>query len=336
MPLHIVRNDITHMSCDAIINAANPQLRPGGGVCGAIFAASDAPALGKACKALGGCPTGSAVLTDSFGMNCRYIIHAVGPVWQGGTQGEAELLRSAYRSALRLMEEKECRSGAFPLLSAGIYGYPMEEALDIAVETMREHLEHSDMELYLVIYSEKSVLIGKQRFSDIQSFIDDNYVHSHARPRARQREHVLMEAEAAPCCSAPMDARREPGRAGSGLLSLLEKQEESFSQMVLRLIRERGLDEVAVYKAANLDRKLFSRLRSHRDYQPSKATALALAVGLRLSVPETSKLLERAGYALSNSSKQDIIVRYFIQREVYDIMTINEALFDFDQHLLGA
>lgn len=329
MPLHIVRNDIAKMSCDAIVNAANTELRRGSGVCGAIFAAADAAELERDCRALAPCPTGGAVATEGHGLHCRWIIHAVGPIWQDGSRGEEALLRSAYRSALKIVEEKDCASAAFPLISAGIYGFPMEAALKIAEEELQSFLLDHDAELYLVIYSRESVLIGKNLFNNIQSYIDDNYVDSHLRRRALC---AISEKELTSPAPRPLMAKEE----GRSLRNLLKQQEESFSDMVLRLIREKHMSEVEVYKAANLDRKLFSKLRSNSEYQPSKNTALALAVGLRLNVDEARDLLGKAGYALSRSSKQDIIVEYFLQEEIFDIMTINEALFDFHQRLLGA
>lgn len=342
MSLHIVRNDIAKMHCDAIVNAANTELRRGGGVCGAIFAAADAEALERDCYALAPCPTGSAVVTAGHGLVCRWIIHAVGPIWQDGNRGEEELLRSAYRSALRIVQEKGCESAAFPLISAGIYGFPMEAALRIATEELQAFPFERDVELYLVIYSRESVLVGKRRFADIQSYIDDQYVGLHEdRRRAfknRLRDSQPLEEKRDLQEARPKYSIQAPAPAFSGrqLRDLLSLREESFSDMVLRLIREKDMKEVEVYKSANLDRKLFSKLRSNADYQPSKNTALALAVGLRLNVDETRDLLGKAGFALSRSSKQDIIVEYFLREQIYDIMTINEALFDFDQHLLGA
>ena len=343
MSLHIVRNDIAKMRCDSIVNAANTELRRGGGVCGAIFAAADAKALERDCAALAPCPTGSAVATPGHGLACRWIIHAVGPIWQGGNRGEEALLRSAYRSALRLVEEKGCDSAAFPLISAGIYGFPMEAALRIAAEELQAFPFDRDVELYLVIYSRESVLVGRKRFNDIQSYIDDRYADLHEDRRKvykksfRECQSLDTDYSLPECDNAlPSYSLQAPTPAGRKLRDLLSLREESFSDMVLRLIREKDMKEVDVYKSANLDRKLFSKLRSNSDYQPSKNTALALAVGLRLSVDETRDLLAKAGFALSRSSKQDIIVEYFLRERIYDIMTINEALFDFDQHLLGA
>ncbi len=332
MSLHIVRNDIARMHCDAIVNAANTELRRGGGVCGAIFAAADASALESTCRSLAPCPTGRAVATPGYGLSCQWIIHAVGPVWEDGSRGEEELLRSAYRSALKIVEEKNCASAAFPLISAGIYGFPMEDALEIATQELQYYLLDHDVDLYLVIFSRESLLIGSSLFHDIQSYIDDKYIDSHEF----RRKNSFYDTEVCGSCVPKPCMAAETVSADRSLEELMSMREESFSDMVLRLIREKDLSEVAVYKSSNLDRKLFSKLRSNRDYQPSKNTALALAVGLRLNVDETRDLLGKAGFALSRSSRQDIIVEYFLTHEIYDIMTINEALFDFDQHLLGA
>jgi O-acetyl-ADP-ribose deacetylase (regulator of RNase III) len=133
------RVDITELAVDAIVNAANPELAPGGGVCGAIHRRAGA-SLAPACERLGGCPVGEARLTPGFNLPARFVIHAVGPRWQGGTRGEADLLAGAYRASLRLAQEHGIRSLALPALSTGIYGYPLGPATEIAVRTVRQEL----------------------------------------------------------------------------------------------------------------------------------------------------------------------------------------------------
>ena len=152
MSFNVIHGDITTMPTDAIVNAANSRLAPGGGVCGAIFSASDYHKLDLACRKIGHCPVGQAVITPSFGMPAKYIIHAVGPIWHGGKQNEEELLRSCYTSALNVAKENGCRSIAFPLISAGIYGYPKEEALRVAEDAIRAFLKDNEMEVSLVLF----------------------------------------------------------------------------------------------------------------------------------------------------------------------------------------
>ena len=333
MPFSLVRNDIVNMRVDAIVNAANSSLAPGGGVCGAIFAAAGRTALDKACRAIGHCDVGSAVITPGFDLPARYVIHAVGPIWQGGSRGEADLLHSCYTRALHLARENGCESIAFPLISSGIFGYPKPQALRVAINAIEEFLLKYEMQVYLVIFDRAALLISERLYENIQRYIDDRYVELRAFPRqaaealphARQRAEQADLPLAAPCAT--------PGKRS--LDDLLGHLDESFSRMLLRLIDEKGMTDVEVYKRANLDRKLFSKIRKE-GYNPSRQTALALAIALRLNLDETKDLLGRAGYALSHSNKFDIIIEYFIEEGVYDIFEINEALFAFEHRLLGA
>ncbi|MCI8403055.1 MAG: RNase III inhibitor [Lachnospiraceae bacterium] len=343
MPFQIVHNDITRMHTDAIVNAANQALRKGGGVCGAIFRAAKAAELEAECAKKAPCPTGRAVITGACGLAARYIIHAVGPVWQGGGRGEAEALAGAYRHALMLAEENGCESVSFPLISAGIYGYPKEEALMVATETIREFLKDHEMEVYLVVFDRGAVCLSEELFDDVRHYINTYFEPERSRSRKTSEPEIFSEMRStpAPMCAPASASRPEhsvllpPSRARR-LEELLSHMEESFTEMLLRLIDEKGYSDVEVYKRANMDRKLFSKIRGNREYHPKKATVLSLAVALRLSVDEAADLLRRAGYSFSNSSRQDIIVRYFLQQEEYDMFTINETLFCFEEPLLGA
>ena len=340
MPFEIVRNDITKMPVDAIVNAANSALAPGGGVCGAIFAAAGYDQLDRACRAIGHCDVGQAVITNGFHLPAKYVIHAVGPIWRGGGQNEAALLSSCYIRSLQLAERKGCQSIAFPLISSGIYGYPKAEALKIAVSAIGEFLLEHEMQVFLAIFDRNAMLLSEKLYSNLQSYIDDHYVDARRFDRRFQTESVsyvrqLAEQDA---MEAPMAASMPAPEAKPkkrSLKDLLGHLDESFSRMLLRLIDEKGMTDVEVYKRANIDRKLFSKIRKD-GYNPSKQTAIALAIALRLNLDETKDLLGKAGYSLSHSSKFDVIIEYFIEEGVYDIYEINEALFAFDQRLLGA
>lgn len=333
MPFEIIRHDIVKMDTDAVVNAANSSLLPGGGVCGAIFRAAGYERLDAACAAIGHCDPGRAVITPGFDLRAKYVIHAVGPIWQGGSRGEAQLLASCYRSAMALAVENGCESIAFPLISAGIYGYPKEEALQIAVDSIRSFLDGNDLSVYLVLFDRGSFVIGEEKLGPIQRYIDDNYTKAHAMGRnglegSARRKQLHEQAEEIDCIySIAMSSPRR-------LEDLVNHLDDSFSAMLFRLIDEKGMTDVEVYKRANLDRKLFSKLRKD-SYCPSKPTALALAVALKLNLDETKDLLGAAGFSLSRSSKFDVILEYFITEGIYDIYEINEALFAFDQKLLG-
>lgn len=329
MPLQIVRNDITTMKVDAIVNAANESLLGGGGVDGAIHRAAG-PKLLAECRTLGGCKTGQAKITKGYRLPARFVIHTVGPIWRGGGHGERELLVSAYRSSLELALANQCESIAFPLISSGVYGYPKDQALKVAVDTIGDFLLSHDMAVYLVIFDRAAYTIGGKLFADIASYIDDRYVDAHTDSRETQRRRMALT-------SAPMVEDEWPltAAAPSGLDRALSKLDESFSQMLLRKIDERGMTDAQCYKKANIDRKLFSKIRSDIHYKPSKPTAMAFAIALELPLEEAREMLEKAGFAFSHASKFDIIVEYFIAHQNYNIFEINEALFAFDQSLLG-
>ncbi len=431
MPFSIVRDDITHVRADAIVNAANEQLRMGGGVCGAIFRAAGARRLQRACDRIGHCDTGSAVATPAFDLPARKVIHAVGPIWQGGTHGERELLASCYRTSLELAESLGCHSIAFPLISAGIYGYPRREALEVARGEILSFIATHELDVILVLYDTGVVQVADDLRMRITRYIDDVYVDAHADRLARERWELegldasaradlnvpptqaaseglakadVIEAEGlgrCPHCGAPVGpqaryctrcgqaldgfgawvedtgaladaapvapspreplygsapgmpepmaapmvapasapapkARRRPGLTlPNPLRNLLDHMDAGFSETLLDLIDERGLKDAQVYKRANISRQHFSKMRSNPAYRPTKTTVLALAVALELSLEETQMLLERAGFALSHADRRDVIVEFFIREGIYDVFQINDALFAFDQPLLG-
>ncbi|MDD6350267.1 O-acetyl-ADP-ribose deacetylase [Intestinibaculum porci] len=328
MPLQIVRNDITKMKVDAIVNAANTSLLGGGGVDGAIHRAAG-PKLLAECRKLNGCPTGDAKMTKGYRLKAKYIIHTVGPIYRDGHHQEEKLLRSCYQKSLALALEKDCDSIAFPLISAGAYGYPKDQALQIAIEEISHFLLEHDMMVYLVIFDLKAFQISAKLFAHIQSYIDDHYVisHSDAVSSLRRNRKALLDE--------PPVMEGTVYYEALNLEDALKQMDESFSEMLMRKIDEAGMKDSECYKKANVDRKLFSKIRSHKNYKPSKKTVLAFAIALELPLDETNDMLKKAGYALSHSNKFDIIVEYFIIHKHYDIYEINEALFAFDQPLLG-
>ena len=329
MPLIIVRNDITKMKVDAIVNAANETLLGGGGVDGCIHRAAG-PELLAECRTLGGCRTGEAKITGAYRLPCRYIIHTVGPVWNGGKYGEREQLVSCYRTSLALAKEHGCETVAFPLISSGVFGYPKDQALRVAVDAISEFLAENDMTVYIVIFDRAAYQIGNKLFADIAAYIDDHYVDAHTDSR-RERMRRMGGVE-----NRMLTAYEDAPMAVGGLDEALAHLDAGFSETLLGLIDRSGKKDAEVYKKANVDRKLFSKIRNNPDYKPSKPTAVAVAIALELNLRETRDLIARAGYALSPSSKFDVIIEYFIMQRNYDIFKINEALFAFDQSLLGA
>lgn len=357
MPFQIVRNDITKMPVDAIVNAAKPSLLGGGGVDGAIHRAAG-PELLEECRTLGGCETGQAKITGAYRLPCKYVIHTVGPVWRGGMWGERQKLSSCYRSSLELARDHGCETVAFPLISAGVYGYPKDKAIQVAVDSISAFLLENDLTVYLVVYGSEGMQLGKKLFPKVQEYIDDHYVELH--PPMGGQNRLDSESCALPSvpCTSPVPkeeresmarprpqmapkAKRRPALfhaaqdTTAALDDLFVELDESFQQMLLRKIDERGMTDAQCYKKANVDRKLFSKIRKDVNYKPSKPTAIAFAIALELDRRETESLLRKAGFALSRSSKFDVIIQYFIEHRNYNIHQINEVLFYYDQSLLG-
>ncbi|TAA72743.1 macro domain-containing protein [Planococcus salinarum] len=332
MPLQIVRHDITEIKTDAIVNAANSSLKMGGGVCGAIFNAAGPRELQQACDRIGHCAVGEAVHTDAFGLDAKFIIHTVGPVWEGGFNNEEDLLRNCYRNSLELAHELGCESIAFPLISTGIFGYPKEPALRIAISEIEAFLLKREMQVYLVVFDRQSFGISEKLFQSIEAFIDENEVRTLEKKDTRYRKKIDTDTI--------VDVQEQEIRLESqleiSLEDILEGVDESFSERLLRFIDEKGMTDTETYKKANIDRKLFSKIRNSPGYTPLKKTIVAFAVALQLDLYETEELLGTAGYRLSRSHKFDLIILYFIERKNYNIHEINEALFAFDQMLLGA
>ncbi len=407
MPLLMVRNDITKMQVDAIVNPANRELQQGRGTSRAIYLAAGEEALSKACSEIGFCEAGGAVLTKGFALPVKYVIHAVCPQWCGGKNGEQDMLGRTYRSALELAKSYRMESVAFPLLSSGFYGYPKEEAVHTAVTTISKFLLHEDMTVYLVLYDNESVEVSKKLVSSIEEYIDDHYVGEkngqydlygdyRSNLPVNDADHSVLassppvasmpEPEPKPPASVPMPSAAAPGQRlpavstpalapkssaalppststapadkvrsgkkpeknfltnllkqlspakGRRLEDLMEHMDETFSEMLLRLIDERGLKDSAVYRKANIDRRLFSKIRNDVNYTPTKKTVVAFAIALELSLDETKDLLMKAGFALSNSSKFDVIISFFIENKQYDVFTMNEVLFAYGQPILG-
>ena len=359
MPFHIVRGDITKMETDAIVNAANNTLLGGGGVDGAIHRAAG-PELLAECRTLGGCETGDAKITGGYRLKARYVIHTVGPVWRGGGRGERELLLSCYLKSLDLALSRGCASVAFPLISSGVYGYPKAQALHVAEEAIGAFLEEHDMDVYLTLVGDTSFVGDDALLRDVMDHVGGAL--GSLPSMERNRERMCSEAPSRPLkgllsfhrkAEAPETVEKEdlfcepfladaapceaPGNdAAPDWETILKNTDEGFSQALLRMIDERGMTDVQCYKRANVDRKLFHKIRSNPDYRPGKPTVFAFAVALELSLEETRVFLDKAGFSLSRASRFDIILEYFISRKIYDILRINEVLFRFDMPLLGS
>lgn len=357
MPLLFVRDDITHMHVDAIVNAANTTLLGGGGVDGAIHRAAG-PRLLEACRAFGGCPTGEARITEGFDLPCRYVIHTPGPIWQGGTHGEADLLRACYRASLALAVERDCESIAFPMISTGAYGYPKDKALQIAVSEISSFLMEHDLTVWLVLFGRETLELTGKVYGEIRSMIDDAYVAEHMESndiRASRRlasQRLRAEKKSAPftpdLMGSIMEAPKKSGfdqeellcaslascNAPGTLDEFLKQEDEGFRGMLIRKITDKGWKDADCYHKANVDRRLFNHIINDPTHHPKKKTVFAFILALELNETEAEEMLRKAGYAFS-PTLMDKIILWCVRHGQYNVITINEILFNYDQELLS-
>ena len=343
MPFEIVRNDITNMHVDAIVNTANPKPVVGSGTDTMIHKKAG-PELLAARQKIGNIDVGCAAVTPAYDLQAKYVIHTVGPIWDGGNYGEESLLRNCYDNSLRLAMEHRCKSIAFPLIATGNYGFPKDKALQIAISAFSTFLLEYEMQIYLVVFDRTSFKLSEKLFQSVASYIDEHYVDDckiaayGAVPENRRRirrhrdwelEERMVAEECAPCYSMPL-----PSKAMS-LEDMLKQADAGFTETLLKLIDDSGKKDSEIYKKALLSKQHFSKIRNNPNYKPTKPTAIALALALELDLDATKDLIGRAGYALTNSSKFDLIICYFIEHGKYNLVEINCMLFEHDQSLLG-
>ena len=351
MPLRIIRQDITKIRCDAIVNPTNRHMWPGGGADAAIHEAAG-PELLEYCQKLGGVSVGEAKITPAFNLPCKYVIHTAGPEWEGGLSGERVLLRSCYKESMKLAIEHRCKTVAFPLIASGLYGYPKDKVLKEATDVLSKFLKHYEMDVYIVVYDKTAYSISRDLYDDVQSFVDNFYVDMHSDMFDNFREedtYASYKASRIMCdkCSAPEEPIEEcsieaPVCCDSALFQskrldkMLKEMDKSFAETLFDYIDQKGLTDVEAYKCANVSRKTFSKIRCDKHHKPSKITAISFAVGLHLNLDETRHLLSTAGLALSRADKFDVIIEYFVMSGKYKtIYDVNEVLYQYDQMLLG-
>ena len=344
MPFKIIRNDITKVEADVIVNTANPEPVVGDGTDSAVYQAAGKERLLEERIKIVKLSPGQAAITQAFDLSAKYIIHTVGPIWKDGKHGEDDILRSCYSNSLSIAEQVKAESIAFPLISTGVYGFPKNEALDIALSEIGRFLLTHDMNIILVVFNKESFSISEKLIGAIDEYIDefgikklytDEYTERtdmYRRRRLQEKAEYDTDEEVLSAAYAPIIAENDE----SSLEDILDNTGETFQQCLLRLIDESEMDDVTVYKKANIDRKLFSSIRCKVNYKPKKKTAVALAIALKLDMLTMMDLLSRAEIAFSPSNKFDLIITYCGNNGIYDIFEINDALFAFDEALLGA
>ena len=369
MPLQIIRQDITKMQVDAIVNTTNKEMVGYSGVDLAVHTLAGKK-LDEECAKIAPLGLGQAKITDGYNLPCKYVIHTSGPRWRGGLLGEDIILRSCYIESLKLAVANKCNTVAFPLISSGVYQYPKDQVLKFAIQTITEFLFENELNVFICVYDKDSYTFSQKLFNDIKEYIDDDYVEDHPEEFYDELEERKVRSEAdeyewrdyedfIPPFSYIMKKKRSSnvggykldtnesiksaaplsplgGGSNKSLHEYMRDMDKPFAYKLFDLIDKKGMTDVECYKKANVDKRTFSKIKSNaKTYKPSKQTAVAFAIALRLNLEETQDLLASAGLTLSRSVTFDKIIRYFIQKEIYDIFEINEALFEFDQQLLG-
>ena len=345
MPFKIIREDITKIKCDAIVNPTNEDLYPGGGVDAAIHQAAGGDLL-EMCQSIGGLNVGRAKITPAYNLPCKYIIHTVGPWWDGGDNNEKEYLQSCYKEALKIAKGTKCKSIAFPLISSGTYGYPKDQVLKVALEVIKGFLyANDDMLIYIVVYDKTAYALSEQLSYGVSAYIDDNYVESHSDEFELDDSDLIFEdrMESPVCCEKAMLPMEELPRSHwrkqsvpefGSVNSLKKFMYKGFKGTLFDFIDNKGVNDVDCYKRANVSRQTWSKIVNDSNYSPTKKTALALAISLQLNIDETQALLASAGFILSKSSLFDVIIMFCIVKGIYDVFEIDSILFQYDQETL--
>lgn len=340
MPFQIIRNDITKVKADIIVNTANPQPMIGNGTDSAIYNAAGADELLAERKKIGNINTGAAAVTPAFGLSAKYIIHTVGPAWDGGNHGERDILRSCYENSLKLAAELNAQSIAFPLIATGVYGFPKDAALDIALSAIGKFLLIHEMTIILVVFGRESFVLSEQLVGSIDAYLDEHQIQMLESEEYKcgkdyeivRRHRAARQYHAGNMPSGDFISSQEPVKP---LDQMLKDTGDTFQQRLFKLIDASGMDDVTVYKKANIDRKVFSSIKCKPNYKPSKKTAIAFAIALQLDLHTMTKLLQCAGIAFSPSDPFDLIISYCSQNGIYDIFEINAILFKYLQPILG-
>lgn len=314
MSFNIIEGDITKLDVDAIVNAANSSLLGGGGVDGAIHKAAGEKLL-EECRGLGGCKTGDAKLTKGYNLLAKYVIHTVGPIWRSGEYGEEKLLRNCYKNSLKIAKDKNLKSIAFPLISSGVYGYPMAGAIDVAISEIKKFLNKNDMKIILVIFNRESFVIPNTSLrKEISNILNKE-----------NKESVNKES----VNKASID------KASIDKDAINNKPTNNFYEDLIDLTEEKSISLKELYKKANIDEAELEKIESNNEYYPSKNILLSFVIAFKFSLKEMETLLEKYGYKISYDKRYDLIIKYFVENRRYDIFEINTVLFAYKENLLG-
>ena len=323
MPFTIVHDDITRLSVDAIVNPTNAYFSGKGGTDGAIYRVAG-PWLRVALAMKRPLAVGDAIITEGFELPARYIIHTRGPVWEGGEDGEAEDLVRCYNNCLKLAWKSGCQSVAFPLISGGTFGFPNDDALQIAKDTINSFLRTNDMDVFLVIFMQHTFNLSKNLFADVSEYVAANLYRV---------ADVAYSLDPEGSYGLNSSAHYSADPVTLDLAEMLRHKSETFSCMLARLVDECGKTAPDIYKKARVTKSVYSKIMANIHYKPSKLTAVAFALALQLPWEELKELVESAGYSMTRTNKFDIVIEYFVRNKKYSIDEINAVLYELDPEL---
>lgn len=326
MPFQIIREDITRVKVDAIVNPTDEFYSHSGGTDKRIHdVAGDE--LYIELRKHGCLSVGDALITSSFNMNnCKYIIHTVGSVYVDSSYNKEKLLRRCYRKVLECALDNNIESIAIPLISTGSFNYPKKDALRVATNVITNFIYEHELDVYLLVYDKEAFDISNSLYRDIHDYLEDNGIYDEVRSYRPSMSFGFMSKPAS------LDEECNPDREFS-FVDFVE--DESFNDCLRRIIREKNLIESDVYKRANLTKQAFNGIYNEGKV-PKKNNVLALCIGLRLNIDEADDFIEKAGYSFSRGNKHDYIVRYFLENGIYDVYKINEILINEDLPYLGS
>ncbi len=351
MAFKILRNDITKVLADAIVNTANPFPTVGSGTDSTVYEAAGRNRLLEERKKIGVIECGQSAWTPAFNLKkhgVKYIIHTVGVFYRDGNHGEKEILRSCYQTALKTAANLNCKSVAIPLLATGTYKFPKDLALQIAVDEISKFVLEHEVDVMLVVYDKESYKISEKLFDAVEDFLFDNLdgyegeedrdfglfgstVITGAPPERLFEANELRSAyKAARTVSFEPDfiEQKEIAPIDVDAFINIYKGTLNFQNTLMKLIADRKLDNATIYKKACIDKKFFSKIISNKDYVPKKHTVMALGLALELPLVEYEAFLASAGYALMPSSKFDQIVKYCVINHIFNLINVDVILDD--------
>ena len=343
MAFKILRNDITKVRADAVVNTANPMPVIGRGTDSSIYEAAGREQLLEARRKIGVIERGQSIWTPSFNLRkhgVKYIIHTSGVIYRDGNHGEKDILRSCYQTALTIAAELNCKSVAIPLLASGNYRFPKDLALQIAVEEISRFLLEHEVDVFLVVYDAESYKISEKLFDDVEDFLSDNLdgyevEEEHIQYKASYNT-VIGSLSADRIFESARAVQSEPILSEEKKIAPIDvdafirssKDKLNFQNTLMHLIADRKVDNSVIYKKACIDKKFFSKIISNKDYVPKKHTVMALGLALELPLEEYERFLASAGYAFMPSSKFDLIIKYCVMNHIYNLINVDVILDD--------